>query len=148
MFIEKEALHLIKKVLLNKGTIEITANGVSMYPFIQQGNICQFSLCDPSQLSRGDVVLFQNAEKQLVAHRFSHIKACENQTFFYFKGDTNLGFDHPVEENQIVGKLSLIHKNNRVKRADGLTALMWGRAVLGIPAIPGILRKHINSRLS
>lgn len=140
MHIEKESVYLIKRTIQKTGSIEIPAEGKSMYPFIYRGDLCRFILCETHLLKRGDVVLYYSSGNRLVAHRLSHVR---NNTFI-FKGDTNLGYDEPVLEAQILGKLTWIQHCNKKKRVDNFSSVLWGKLILNIPILPAVLRDRLN----
>ena len=112
---DKETIKLLKITLKRDGFIQLPALGDSMFPLIRQDDLCQFAVCEPARLKKGEVVLFYSRTGQLVAHRFYHKKDIEGIPYFVFKGDTNLGFDFPIQANQIVGKLTIIDKQHTTR---------------------------------
>lgn len=147
MSIEKETVVLIKSVIKKSGSIELPAEGHSMYPFIQKEDICRFLLCDPPSLKRGDVVLFYSSSGQLVAHRFYGTKVMNHQVHYFLKGDTNLGFDESIKTEQIVGKLTSIQKNHKKVSVNSLPLNVWGKLVFAVPVISSLLQKVINQKI-
>lgn len=144
MPIEKETARLVQSVVKRSGSIELPAQGDSMFPLIQEGDTCRFRSCLPSSLKKGDIVLFCSSDEKLVAHRLSHTMSLNQQIRFFFKGDTNLGFDEPVSQNQIIGKLVFIQKENMKVRANNPLAYMWGKLIFLIPGLSGLLRSYLN----
>lgn len=141
MHIEKEAAYLIKRKMQTAGYIDLPAEGTSMYPFIHPGDLCRFLLCEPYLLKRGDVVLYYSRGQRLVAHRFSHM----NGDDFLFKGDTNLGFDEPVEEELILGRLTWVQSKKK-KEAENFISIVWGKLILNFPILPELLRNRLNKK--
>lgn len=147
MLLEAGTVHLIKKVIGSSGTIDLPAEGESMFPFIKNGDICTFTITDPSQLKKGDVALFHSAATgKLVAHRFVHSTVIDEEQYYVFKGDTNLGFDKPVQKTQIIGKLVLVQKNKLKINVGNSCAVLYGKLLLALPVLSGLLRNYLNRR--
>lgn len=98
-------------------------------------------------LKKGDVILFYTKTGQLIAHRLVSIKIVNNQRLFQLKGDTNLGFDQLIGEDQILGKLVSVQKKHRILTPEGRFARFWGKVILTFPALSGILRRYLNRKL-
>jgi signal peptidase len=146
MLIDNHTFSLLKRTIKKEGWLELPAYGNSMFPFIQQGNLCRFIPCKPTQLKKGDVILFYSQTSQLIAHRFVSVKKIDNQLFFLLKGDTNLGCDPLVREEYIVGKLASVQKKQLKINTDHLLARFWGKMILTFPILSGMLRKQLNRK--
>lgn len=147
MFIDESTFRLLKTLIKKDGWLELPSNGNSMYPLIQQGNLCRFVPYESSILKKGDVILYYSHSDQLIAHRFVSIKKINHQVLFQLKGDTNLGFDQLIEEERILGKLVNIKKSYKTVNPEHRMARLWGKIILSFPAISGILRKYLNWKL-
>jgi signal peptidase I len=147
MLIDYSTYQLLKATIKKEGWLELPSFGNSMYPLIQQGNICRFVNCQTTLLKKGDVILFYTKTGQLIAHRLVSIKIVKNQRFFQLKGDTNLGFDPLIGEDQILGKLVSVQKKHRIFTPEGCVARFWGKVILTFPALSGILRRYLNRNL-
>lgn len=148
MLIDNLTFNLLKNAIKRDGSIELPASGYSMFPYIHQGNLCKFESFDPLVVKKGDVILFSSQEGQLIAHRFVGIKKEQNQTFYLLKGDTNLGFDQPIEEERILGKLLSVQKQRLKIESDHVIAHIWGSIILTFPVLSGILRKYLNRKMN
>lgn len=146
MLIDNHTFSLLKRTIQKDGCLELPAYGNSMFPFIQQGNLCRFIPCKPPQLKKGDVILFYSQTSQLIAHRFVSVKKIDNQLFFLLKGDTNLGCDPLIREEYIVGKLVSVQKKHLKINTDQLLARFWGKMILTFPIFSGMLRKQLNRK--
>ncbi|WHY85179.1 signal peptidase I [Neobacillus novalis] len=147
MLIDHNTFTLLKSAIKKHGWLELPAYGNSMFPFIEQGNLCRFAPCEPFQLKKGDVILFYSQAGQLIAHRFVKIKRIDIQLLFLLKGDTNLCFDQPIGEDRILGKLDSIQKQHKKVTSDHFIAYIWGKVILTFPAFSVILRKYLNRKL-
>lgn len=143
---DAETLHLIRGVVKRKGWIDLPSYGTSMFPLIREDDVCRFVSCGPADLQRGDVVLFVTAAGQLVAHRFYRTEWIHNKAHYLCKGDTNLGFDEPVSDERIIGRLAYIQKKNRRIQTNRLIFDVWGRLVVSIPHISWLLRMYLNRK--
>ncbi|MFS0637971.1 signal peptidase I [Mesobacillus foraminis] len=146
MQFDQVTVELFKSTIQKDGYIILPSMGNSMYPLIQQGNLCCFVSCQAEELKKGDVVLYYSKMGQIIAHRFIEMKPTNNMSYFYLKGDTNLGFDAPIKEHQIIGKLVSIQKGDRNVHSDGIALELWGKLVIAIPAFSGVLRKYLNCK--
>lgn len=143
MQIDQDTLTLFKHVIKKEGWIELPSSGNSMFPIIKEGNICRFSSCTPGAIKKGDIILFYTLQGQLIAHRFYKT----DRTLYYFKGDTNLGFDEPIESRQILGRLEAIYKKSRKVLPETLIPTLWGKIILSFPYISSILQRYLNRRI-
>ncbi|MDR6121925.1 signal peptidase [Bacillus sp. SLBN-46] len=147
MLIDEPIFKLLKQAINKDGWIELPAFGNSMFPYIRSDDVCRFSPCDSSQLKKGDVVLVQLQTGQLIAHRLVKKQIVNYQHVFILKGDTNLGFDKPIEEGQILGKLVDVKKQHIHLSPDHFIMRLWGGMILTFPVLSSILRKYLNRKL-
>ena len=147
MLIDIHTFTLLKKTINRDGWLEIPASGNSMFPYIQKGNLCRFVACKPSLFKKGDVILYYSQTGQLIAHRFVRTTTEKNQSLFLLKGDTNLGFDQPIEAHWILGKLETVQKKHDKVSVDHFIVRIWGKLILSFPALSGILRNYLNRKL-
>ncbi|NOU97311.1 signal peptidase I [Paenibacillus sp. LMG 31456] len=148
MLFSKEVIQLLTYTITKYGSIELPAEGNSMFPFIHKGDLCKFIPFDDLQLKKGDIFLFHTPTGQLIAHRYYQLKPINNQLYYIFKGDTNLGFDEPVNKEQILGKLIHIRKNKAQIFVTDPQAYVWGKLILTFPVVSGLLRKYLSFKES
>ncbi|PGL70339.1 hypothetical protein [Bacillus sp. AFS055030] len=138
----QEIVALIKSTMSKKGWIDLPALGKSMFPYIQEGDICRFIEKKPTLLKTGEIVLFYNTNGQLVAHRLHKTFINHDKKSFLFKGDSNLGFDEIVSESQIIGKLEYIHDRGIKNRND--FSKLYGYLVLRFPILSRLFRIYLD----
>lgn len=148
MLFSKEVIQLLSYTIAKYGSIELPAEGNSMFPFIHKGDLCRFIPCEDSQLKKGDIVLFHTPAGQLIAHRYYQLKSINNQTHYICKGDSNIGFDDPLSKEQIIGKLIHIRKNKVQVFVTDSQAYVWGKLILTFPVISRLIRKYLNFKES
>ena len=126
----------IKFLIEKRGWIDIPASGKSMYPLIKEGDICRFVPIDSKEkLTRNDIILFLADQGQLIGHRFSH-QYIDKKVYYIFKGDTNMLPDSPVEESQLIGKLTSIKKGHFRLVQTGMIARLWSVVCFTFPMLP------------
>ncbi len=138
MLIDEKTFQLLKQVITKKGKVTLPAIGKSMYPLIQQGDLCEFSSIDACSIQKGDIILFYTESSQLVAHRFYQK---QQEYLNVFKGDANLGFDQPVNDMRIIGKLVSIFRNETRIELNRSIPVAWGKLVCSPRLLSGILTK-------
>lgn len=146
MLFEHAAIELLRKTVLKDGYIELPSWGDSMFPLIKQGDICRFRHFDYESLQKGDIVLYWSEKGRLIAHRFVKRVYQFEEVQYLFKGDTNIGYDKPVNEDQLMGKLELIKRGDKNIMIEDFSFYIWGRMILFFPIISGLLRSYINKR--
>ncbi|MEH7109023.1 MULTISPECIES: hypothetical protein [Bacillaceae] len=142
MLVDHSTLYLLKTSITRDGWLELPAIGNSMFPFIRQGDLCRFSLCDLSTIKKGDVLLFYSQTGRLIAHRFVR----KEHNLYVLKGDTNLGFDQPIEADRILGKLAQVKKQHVRLSSNHLVLRIWSKTILAFPILSAILRQFLNKK--
>lgn len=144
MLFDRETILFLKIAVEKDGFLELPAQGNSMFPLIQRGDVCRFIPSSPDSLVKGDIVLFHTEHGQLIAHRFLHRQMIDGILHYILKGDTNLGSDVPVKEGDLIGKLYYIKKKDRELSTDHSGVIFWGKLILSLPFLSGMLRKYLN----
>lgn len=140
------ACYLIKEVIKKQGWVELPAEGTSMYPLIKQGDICRFVPCEAMKLKKGEIILFHTLSGSLVAHRLLSVESINEQVTYLLKGDTNFGADEPVGQEQLIGKLTSIHKGKYRIKLPSLSVHVWSQMILLFPILTVFLRAYLNRR--
>ena len=148
--------------LLRQGYgVRFYARGWSMYPTIKDGEVITVEPVLPSQVKRGDILLHHNG-RGMIAHRVVRIarkKAFLNTqnsvlgTFFIFRGDASSTCDEPVEEDQVLGKVVSVQRDDRLIDLDGLKSMIlytthlcrsrFKRSIIRIIRL--IMRSHLSN---
>lgn len=141
MQFNQDIISVLQRTIKKKGWISLPSEGNSMFPLIQQGEVCRFESFDPTTTKKGDIILFWSTGGKLVAHRVYEIG-----NPYICKGDTNIQFDEPVRLERILGKLVSIKKQNREIKLNQALVAIWSKLILTFPFICTILRVYLNSR--
>lgn len=97
----------------------VTATGTSMLPLIREGDALAVAH-GVHQWRCGDVVLFRRPDG-LVAHRVLRVRRSSDGVTLLTKGDNAPNVDPPVSMDQVIGRITHIHKS------DGRTICITGR---------------------
>ncbi|MFC0476022.1 hypothetical protein ACFFHF_12320 [Robertmurraya beringensis] len=143
MLFSQDIISVLQKTITNEGSISLPSEGNSMYSLIQQGDICRFAPFDPTSLKKGDILLFWASNGKLIAHRFYKM---ESENTYSCKGDTNFGFDEPIQKERILGTLVSIEKQRYVVQPSNLIVAGWSKLILTFPFLSFILRSYLNRR--
>lgn len=89
----------------------ISITGRSMFPLIREGDrVLVAHGC--TGMRRGDVIVFRRRGR-LIAHRVLNILKSDAGPIFVTKGDNIPQFDPPLNDNEIVGRVLAIKRENR-----------------------------------
>jgi signal peptidase I len=94
----------VKDLLRQGHSVELSAYGHSMIPFLRPGQKVQLAPVDMSQIVRGDIVAFQKAD-YLVIHRVHEVSFTDGQLFLRTKGDSNLNPDVLIDAQVYLAKV-------------------------------------------
>jgi len=101
----------VKDLLRQGHSVELSAYGHSMIPFLRPGQKVQLAPTEFSQIVRGDLVAFHK-EDYLVIHRV-HAVNSENGTIEVItKGDSNLNPDAPVDAQNYLAKVIAVQRRS------------------------------------
>ena len=93
----------IEQLLKNGSAVKLKPQGYSMYPLFLPGrDEAVIEHCVPSELHRGDVILYRRVQGILVLHRICRI----TRDGFYLVGDNQTEVEGPLSPEQIHGKLT------------------------------------------
>lgn len=106
--------HLIKR----RVSIRFRAKGISMRPFIQDGDLITVSPLLNSSVRVGDVVLYKTADDRVIAHRMIQKTIKDKKTVFYIKGDATFGQPEKVDTKRVLGRIAAIERNGRKRKLD------------------------------
>jgi signal peptidase I len=102
---------LAVELLATGYALHFSAQGTSMSPLIQSGDMVQVEPLDSRMIQLSDVVLFLNNKGFLVLHRVIGIRHSNGFKYFLTKGDQAKQPDGYIEMRQIKGKLTAIERN-------------------------------------
>lgn len=131
----------IEQLLENDNIIRIKPKGYSMYPLLVAGrDEAIIKRAKPSELKRGDVVLYRRDGDILVLHRIFKVKA----DGFYMVGDNQVEPEGPLRADQIKGvMISFIRRGRQISVRNPMYILL-SRIWLSIRPIRHILAVGVH----
>jgi SOS-response transcriptional repressor LexA len=106
---ENHKLDLAAEVLQSGGRIRLQALGTSMLPSIWPGDVLSIESRPGEEAVPGDIVLVARDHRFFV-HRLIE----KHNSLWITRGDSLPQNDPPVGESQVLGKVSAIHRRDRV----------------------------------
>jgi signal peptidase I len=98
------------KDLLSQGhSVELSAYGRSMIPFLHPGQKVKLTPTELSLIVRGDLVAFHKQD-YLVVHRVHDVHSLNGAIQLITKGDSNLNPDAPVTSENYLAKVSGVYR--------------------------------------
>ena len=98
--------------LLERGDgIRFRAEGTSMLPTIQDGDVLTVAAVESGAIALGDIILYSHRGRP-IAHRVAEIRRSPGTTRMVFVacGDGKTACDAPIEPRQILGKVVSIER--------------------------------------
>lgn len=89
---------LLTKLLRSGETTDVTANGLSMFPFLLPSDVLRVKPISPNQLKRGQIIVYELNHK-IISHRY--IKKIDG--LILCKGDGLIHYDNPISEEKLLG---------------------------------------------
>lgn len=108
-----ERLSLFQDILSSGSFLRVRVTGRSMSPFLDGGEILTIRKASASSLRRGDLVFFKNLDGHPVIHRVVKKQKHRDGITFQTRGDALIGFDGPVKEEHILGKVCRVERGQR-----------------------------------
>ena len=123
---------LISSLLWAGHNVRFRANGQSMTPFIEDGDILEASPIGKHPLHVGEIILYEVGKSHLVVHRILHKRHLNHKLLVQTRGDANFTPDDWIDRSKILGKITSIERRDLQIRPNTLQnrvyALSWGVA--------------------
>ncbi len=93
-----------------------------MLPTIAPGERITVAPADPGRVVRGDVLMFRSRGR-LLTHRVAAIQVgtCGEREFL-LRGDAKGGFDAPVRQADVLGRVVGVERRGKLRKVSGMTA--------------------------
>lgn len=106
-----ELFPIVSEILENEGKAWITVTGMSMYPFLREGqDKVELSKITFKQVKMGDIVLIKRNNGYYVLHRICRIKG----DCFFIVGDAQKIIEGPLEPGQLCAKVTAFSRNGKI----------------------------------
>lgn len=139
-----EKLSLFQEILSSGSFLRVRVTGRSMVPLLCGGEILTIKKISASSLRKGDLVFFKNRDGHPVIHRIVKKYTHNDVLTFQTRGDALIGFDGPVREEHILGKVCSLERG---RRHLNLEAAHW-RCAHYLRAIVNLCESRLYSSLS
>lgn len=120
---------LARELLLGGCMIRFSARGVSMRPFILDGDVLTIVPARICDIRVGDVVLHEQKGGAIVAHRVVAVETHIGETFIRTRGDGRSGDTDKVEAGSVLGKAVKAERGTQVLVLDcgihRFLAILW-----------------------
>jgi signal peptidase I len=117
---ESEKLGLFEECLNSGLDLRVRVTGKSMSPFLRGGEMLTIKKVPPHTLRKGDLILFLTDNGSPVLHRIIRFRQSPgNARVFHTKGDALYGFDEPVHEAAVLGKVLRVERESRHTGENG-----------------------------
>lgn len=140
------AHELAQEALRQSGKLVMPSIGRSMVPAIWPGDKLVVERARDSNVGLGDIVLFTNGSR-FVAHRVIEKKTENKRAWVRTRGDSMTAADAPIEQCNILGKVSFIVRNGKcfaakkdLRRSERALATLLRRSETAARVVVGIHR--------
>ena len=126
---DKAFASLSAEILRRGDSFQFRAHGLSMTPFIRDGDLLTIAPVDAAELEIGDVALYRTRRDRVVAHRVVGRTAEGGELLLETRGDARLASDGPVPAEGVLGRAVRVRRGRRSYRLDRglwqLAARFW-----------------------
>lgn len=103
---------LAATLLTNGKALRFKAKGFSMHPLVRNDDILMVNPVNPQDIRLADAVMFTNDFGRAVLHRVIRKKHQDGIWFFWLQGDQAHSIDGIIPQEQILGKLTRLERDN------------------------------------
>ncbi|MDP4267904.1 MAG: signal peptidase I [Bacteroidota bacterium] len=115
--------------LLESGhLLDIKTTGESMFPEFRPGDIVRIKKESSFNINKGDVVVYKT-DKCFIAHRVIKKFNIGKELYFITKGDSNRFRDNPINYNNILGKIIIRKRNNKIICFDNINIYLRNKII-------------------
>lgn len=97
----KQNFQLLSVILKQKGKVEITVSGISMFPTLVDGDL--ITIIPYPEYFPGDILVYTYRNEGLLVHRL-----LQKKNLYYCKGDNAFRTEH-IPQNRILGKVTMVN---------------------------------------
>ncbi len=149
-----EFTSLARQLLGSGHCIRFQARGASMQPFISDGDILEVAPLNSADIQPGEVVLVEQGDGRVLAHRVIKVKRNGDETSCLIKGDSASTPDGWYELKQILGRVEIAERGvKRVRLTGGvyrMKARLWAILIFWAPSfkwVPAQFRRQVRDWL-
>ena len=132
--------------ILKKGThLRTKVTGISMSPFLRDGEVVVIRQVPAASLRVGDILFFLDTQGHSTLHRLMKKKRrLDGRITLHTKGDALIRFDEPIMDDRLIGKVCNIEKRYRGRETKtiNLESFAW-KTLNGFIAMAQLLRSGL-----
>lgn len=106
-------IDISEEIINQQRSVRFSVSGLSMYPFINSGDVIEVEPVEISLISPGEIIFFKNAAGHAFVHRVIRKEVNADGVFLVTKGDAFRGVDLPVSGKQILGRVTSVEGSGR-----------------------------------
>ena len=108
--VKRLLLDVSREALQQGCELNVSTDGLSMFPFVMNGDTVAAANCNRDQLRYGDLIIYESniGNDRITAHRL--VK--KNRDVFITKGDLLVHCDEPISPEMVMGKIVKIKRGN------------------------------------
>jgi signal peptidase I len=123
---------LAAQILEDGSGLRFSARGMSMSPFIRDGDVVEVQPIGAAAIRCGDVVLYRNGGDHVIVHRVVQLDREDGHTMLVTRGDALACADGPICREQVLGRVvALERKERHIQVNTGLPRIL-GRLWIGL----------------
>ena len=115
---------VIKEVISSGGEFNLFTRGTSMKPTIVEG-VHSVMLGAPTEIARGDIILYERANGQFVLHRLLKIKGDE----YFTCGDNQYIIERGIHPDSVIARVTKIQKGDTSVDVDKSRAFLFALCI-------------------
>ena len=139
-----ECADLSVAILKRGGTFCFKASGLSMHPFVRDGDILIIRPASNQTLRKGDIIFYMSTDYKLIAHRIIAAANRGDDFVFTVRGDMVPASTEQVSSKRILGKVVSLRRGIKVIHLDKgckrLSSVLLAKSVLLLPYLFNTLR--------
>jgi signal peptidase len=128
---QNEFKELSTEIFSKGGLLRFKAHGVSMVPFIRDGDILTIQSVEISALNMADVAFYQGDNGRLTAHRIVAQHIQDDQIILMMRGDMDSGPAERIQKKQVLGRVVSVQRGQKIfslnRDVYRLAGLLWIR---------------------
>jgi signal peptidase I len=125
--LRSDLLGLFEAVLKTGADMRVRVTGRSMAPFLRGGEVITIKKVHPSDLRKGDIILFKNQYGLPVVHRIVRKIKSNSEMILQTKGDSITIPDESIHHADVLGKAIKIEKDSIAGKTEilDMESIRW-----------------------
>jgi len=135
----KKGKELLIKLLKSGETVDVPAQGLSMFPFLLPSDIIRVRPEKAEKLRRGQIVVYVQDHK-IISHRYIKTKKGK----IICKGDGLINYDLPVLPGNMLGVVVARTRKNKILSFEKASNRFTGRILSFVTPVTGVFFHYLS----